>query len=1003
MSAAPDEPPDWRPRQLADADRARLLARLPEGAPWLMARILGYADQQGYTRYTSTLLEAWRLSIDGLTEAITGAAARSPRVLELTPDQELANDPATAFGLLEAQRHRARGINLAMFLGLMKYYRETYAEWIAHVGGWADADTVQRFVRRLFDRTELAYSTEWAGEAAELQLKALASANRAMANEKNQYLTLFESLSQPALLTDAAGQPTVLNHAAVVAFGGGEAGPRYYGETQAAPPLPWLTSVLAQPAEGPPLPLTLDTGLGRRQYDAHHHPMLDVSGKFAGYVVLLADVTAHRAAEARAVDEAAHHKALVDRLPAFVYQYEVGFGARYWSPHAQETLGFTEAIRRAAPGAWHDAIHPDDQPRVDAAIAAASRDAPFEVEYRIRDQHGRWRWLLDRSISVDHIGERTVIHGVAFDLTARREAELALEAERDRLTALLRLAPVAIVELSVQAGEARESPPLTPTNWVLTTANEAALRLLDVPAPAALERGLRRHWDLDVVAQLRGLVTRIIGGEALSQAPLTWPDPERESQQLLVSGARLPAPAGEARVVVLLRDVSQERAYEAQLDRLNRFDPLTGLLNRRSVVKHLADRLRSDASRPTAVVVLDLVRFGRVNDSLGHGAGDALLVAVGQRLTRALPNHAIGRLDGDTFAVVLGRLRGPEQVAAWVHRIRERLQAPFAVEAHAISLDAHYGVAIAPADARTAAELMRLAQAALAESRRVDGHGGVRYASPRLGEAARARLERETRLREALGTDEFSVAFQPQFDGRLALVGFEALARWRPDGAANIPPNEFIVMAEDCGLIDALTQRVLSLTMRQVAAWAQAGLTGFRVSINASATELHRADFADRFLQTCAAEGLSADRFEIEITESAVLRDPANARATLDRLAAAGVRVALDDFGTGHSSLANLRRLPLHTLKIDRSFVDDIETDPDDQAICRAVVALGHGLGLEVVAEGVETMGQQSFLLGLGCDVLQGFGPGRPMTGEAATAWLRGDRKPRDTGAPDAG
>jgi diguanylate cyclase (GGDEF)-like protein len=441
-------------------------------------------------------------------------------------------------------------------------------------------------------------------------------------------------------------------------------------------------------------------------------------------------------------------------------------------------------------------------------------------------------------------------------------------------------------------------------------------------------------------------------------------------------------------------DVSDRKAAELQLQHDALHDSLTGLPNRvlfQDRLEHLVRRGRRNAAT-NAVLFLDLDRFKIVNDSLGHLVGDHLLVAVADRLSMALrPGDTVARLGGDEFTMLLEDLTDHAEAEAIADRVLEGLQAPFDIADQDIYLSASIGIAMIPPGA-TGEEVIRDADAAMYRAKS-EGRGRHALFDSTLHEAALARLDVETRLRRGLSTDviaesALSVAYQPiahASDGRL--YGFEALARWRdPDGRTMVP-DEFIPVAEETGMIAQLGRLVLREACRQLAEWRELcpAADTLTMAVNISGRQLLEPAFAQDVRLALVDHRIEPVALRLEITETAASADAVAVREALEALYAdTGVRAHLDDFGTGAASLTVLRGFPGDALKIDRSFVDSMSTDPGAFHIVAAVISLAHELGMSVVAEGVETDWQLGRLRELDCEYAQGFLLARPLDAEAA-------------------
>ncbi|HET9511184.1 MAG TPA: EAL domain-containing protein [Sphingomonas sp.] len=426
-------------------------------------------------------------------------------------------------------------------------------------------------------------------------------------------------------------------------------------------------------------------------------------------------------------------------------------------------------------------------------------------------------------------------------------------------------------------------------------------------------------------------------------------------------------------------DVTEQRASADKINRMARYDTLTGLPNRLLINETLGQAMQ-EADRwgaRCAFMMIDLDRFKAVNDTLGHPIGDRLLGRVSDRLkTLVTKNEIIGRLGGDEFAVVVRDATEPAAVERLAQTIIATLSQPYEVDQHTLFIGASVGVAIGPRDGRTPEMLIRSADLALYRSK--DAGGGVFHAyEPQLHLQAEERRVLEMALRSALEKDELHLLYQPVVDGRTgSLTGFEALLRWTHADLGPISPAKFIPLAEDARLIAPIGEWVLRTACREAACWG--GYT--RVAVNVSAEQLHNPGFVAVVASALANSGLAADRLELEVTESVFMREGTGATQTLERLLDLGIRLSLDDFGTGYSSLGYLSRTRFSTIKIDRSFVEGASKGVKEAiAIIRAVVALAQSLGMTTTAEGVETEQEHILTQELGCSKVQGYYFGRPL------------------------
>jgi diguanylate cyclase (GGDEF)-like protein len=429
--------------------------------------------------------------------------------------------------------------------------------------------------------------------------------------------------------------------------------------------------------------------------------------------------------------------------------------------------------------------------------------------------------------------------------------------------------------------------------------------------------------------------------------------------------------------------VARVRSAAQETEHLSLHDPLTGLPNRLYFQQRLERRLLNDGS--AAVLLMDVDRFKEVNDTLGHDVGDRLLREVGRRLRQVERGETVvARLGGDEFAVLLG---GDDvHIEGMVSRINRDMSRPFDLGEVTLDVMASIGIASTPRDGSSAALLLRRAEVAMYDAKR--GLTGVaRYAADRDPYSSR-RLSLIGDLARAVEERTLELHYQPQaVPGSGQVTGVEALLRWNHPLWGNVPPDEFIPLAEHTGLIKPLTRLVLETAVRQCVAWREAG-TPVLMAVNISMRNLLEPELADTVARMLLQAGLPAALLKLEVTESAIVSDPERAVRALERLVDLGLQVSVDDFGTGYSSLTRLRSLPVHEVKIDRSFVRHLAERPEDRAIVRAVIGLGHDLGLRVCAEGVEDEASWRLLESFDCDLIQGYFLARPMSAEAMTTWL---------------
>ncbi len=451
--------------------------------------------------------------------------------------------------------------------------------------------------------------------------------------------------------------------------------------------------------------------------------------------------------------------------------------------------------------------------------------------------------------------------------------------------------------------------------------------------------------------------------------------------------------------VVWMLETERDRLVRAtrEIDFLSNYDPLTGLPNR----EHLGGRLELvlEEARMTGdgvgVVALDLDGFRAVNDSLGRSVGDEILRATGRRLGREVDElAAVARTGPDEFVLTVRRLADEDELRRVLDRLMATLRRPFVVQGQELFVTASAGAVLARRSGESAANLLRQAEAAL-HAVQTAGRDGYRLYTPSLGTLQADRLRFESSVRKALEVKQFVVHFQPIValeSGRL--LSFEALVRWQHPSRGLLAPDEFLGVAEAIGSLQHLEWWVLEAACRQLARWRRRGALELGMSVNLSAQRFQNPAVVARVERAIADFGLPADRLELEITEGSALQHNEPTLGVLQALRALGVRIAIDDFGIGYASLANLRRLPVDALKIDRSFVRSLGRDERDDAFVASIVTMAHGLGLPVTAEGVEREEQRATLWRLGCDAAQGFLFSPPLAADACSLLLEESRQP---------
>ncbi|VUZ23787.1 Uncharacterised protein [uncultured Comamonas sp.] len=650
-------------------------------------------------------------------------------------------------------------------------------------------------------------------------------------------------------------------------------------------------------------------------------------------------------------------------------------------------LGYTEAELHDK--TFQELLEPEDLP---AALQQHQRllvgeIREYHLEQRMRHKNGRPVWVEVNISPMWAIGQAPTYHlAVIQDITERRQMQETLRDREEQQRNILRHLPIGVSwtqengtisylnpHYAIVTGYDAETMPDLATWW------EKAY-----PDPAVREQA-HQEWD-SLAAQARA------GDGLIPPREYRITDGAGKERILEISGVQL----GNGQLVVF-QDLTQRRAAEEKITYLEYYDALTRLPNRRQLLITLQHTLARSAEQRIygAVLMLDIDHFKTVNEVKGHECGDALLQQVAERLRSSThERHTVARHGDDEFVVLLENLsRHPGEAVSLVERIGQRIlevfRAPFLLHGEPHHTTASIGIALFLGQELTAEELLKRADLAMYQAKTA-GRDTLQFYSPNMHTAMQERVQLEAQMRTSLEQGHFELFYQPQVHAR-KVIGCEALLRWRHPERGLVSPALFIPLAEDSGQILALGNWVLHTACAQLAAWSKVPLlAGLSIAINVSPRQFHQPDFVQQVLGAVAQTGADPRYLELELTESLLLQDVEDTIDKMLQLKRHGIAFSLDDFGTGYSSLAYLKRLPLDQLKIDQGFVRDVLTDANDAAIARTVVALGTSLGLDVIAEGVETAAQRDFLESNGCHIWQGYYFSRPLPAPEFADWIAG-------------
>ncbi len=672
-----------------------------------------------------------------------------------------------------------------------------------------------------------------------------------------------------------------------------------------------------------------------------------------------------------------------------------GSGDEFWDWDIRENrlyrVGASELLGGSAEASistddWRaHGVHPDDLERIQQALQQHLVGATphFASEHRVRRDSGEFIWVRSRGKIVERAPDGTPLRmaGTATNITAIREAER----ERRIASEVLRNMNEAVAVTDLEHRFVSVNPAflrMTGYDESEIIGHDSALLDSALHEPRYYDRVRERlhaqgHWQGEMWQRRRD------GQEFLCWIELTSVRDALDQH---------------SHFVAVLNDITEKKRAEQELRYLANYDTLTGLPNRTLLAERLAravTRARRQSTR-VAVLFLDLDRFKDINDSLGHAAGDRILKSAAARLQSTVRDgDTVARLGGDEFTIVLEDLPDAAAAEAVAQAVLAAFEAPLELDGRSeIVISPSIGISLYPDHAHQPTDLLKFADTAMYEAKD-RGRNTYQLYTEAMDADARTRALMVAALRRAIERDEFRLVFQPRMSliGR-HITGVEALLRWHSEDLGDVPPSAFIPLAEETGLILPIGEWVLRQACATLRDWRDRGLLDVSMAVNVSVLQFLRAPLPEQVMAILAEAGIPADRLELEVTESMVMANAEQTTAVLTRLRRQGVRLAIDDFGTGYSSLVYLKRLPIDTLKIDKEFVGDLTTDPDDEAITATIISMAHSLGLNVVAEGVETLEQLRYLREQGCDEIQGYWFAAPLERDACLRFIQQHRAP---------
>ncbi len=731
----------------------------------------------------------------------------------------------------------------------------------------------------------------------------------------------------------------------------------------------------------------------------------DEEGRAVRMIGSMMDITERKQVYDQLVESERRFATLLSNTPALVYTclHEPGWPLLFVSGYAEELTGYSpEELVVGGTVSYGGLILEEDRQRVwEDVQEAVARQERYRLQYRIKRKDGRVRIVEEYGQEGRDASGRVALEGIILDITEREEAQARLaEAETRYRTLVERMPAVTFILADDDVWSALYMSPQVETMLGYAPDEWVADRMfrLNVLHPDDRQSVLIANREAARTGNPFKMEYRVIAADGR----VVWV----RDESVLVRGEDGHALYWQG----VYLDITARKELEKQLEHQAFHDTLTGLPNRALFVDRLEHALaRSErGTGGIAVLFLDLDRFKYVNDSLGHEVGDQLLVVVGKFLQGCVrPGDTVARLGGDEFTILLEDVERPDDAVCIAERITEGLRTPFTLKQHELYITTSIGIVFSSPERNRTSDLLRSADMAMY---RAKSRGRARYEVFDISMTSLAvqQLETDNDLRRAIERDEFRILYQPYVElGTGRIVAMEALVRWEHPQRGVLLPQDFIPLAEETGLVAPIGRWVLEEACRQGRLWQRTRPDdpSARVSVNLSAKQFGQAGIVRDVADALQRTDLAADNLYLEITESTAMGDAAGTSATLRELKSLGVHLVIDDFGTGYSSLSYLKRFPVDALKIDKSFVDGLGEDEEDTAIVRAVITLAKALGIEVVAEGVETAQQVAHLWAMGCTMGQGSYFSEPLPGDAATALIaRGamfsDRWSGDFSAP---
>lgn len=1007
---------------------------LKQGESWILERLLRYARKTESSQHASATFEPWRCSLNELTKQISRQTTEYKNIPELSPLDDYAQDGLASFGIAEAQKHQAHGVTLTMFFAGLKDYRQSYRDYLEEtISASETRDAYVLFVDRCLDQMEFGIITEWAGQKDDTMIEELSPENLTRVADKITCQIICENFPHPVFLINEEGDILHVNLAAKECFS-----ELHVCDTQdcmpavAHPVFAWMRALNLREMKDKDTYVsekTLLTRQGYRCFNIFMKKSLDSRGNSFSTIITLSDITERKNTEEQFSRLARVHAVLnhtnqaivrqktVDSLFKAICQIAITNGqlkiAAINQVHPQTKTPTTVAYCGETPTAHSSQSLGSVKPNITDIVIKTERS--YICNHIQKDQKLQSRADDAKKKGIQAMGcfpifckdrlygtlnlyayEQGFFHSdivmvfeeMATDISfaldnferekQRQRSEEELWETNNKLQALYKATPLPVVAHTLGGKVLMWNPEAEKVlGW---TENETLHRLVPTLPEETIPEFLEKN-------------SRVFAGETISRLEVQRDTKDGQRRDFLLFNTPLYDSQQEIyAIMAVLMDVTDQKKDQERIAYLAHHDHLTGLPNRFFLKEHFARQVSyAQRSKTTlALCVLDLDGFKFINDLLGHPLGDALLCLIGEKLQECIRStDIVCRMGGDEFVLLFGDLEKSSDLAPMIEKICKIFSTPFDLDGHQTHITMSVGVTLYGTDGSDFDTLFKRADAAMYAAKKTGGNK-VEFYQQEIGDRIEKRFLLEKELRKAISSNALCMHYQPICTvGENKIVGAEALIRWKHALWGFVPPDQFIPNAEETNLIIPLGEWILEEVCRTIQDWDKQGVPPITVAVNISARQIFDETFPAFLSKTLQKYGLQPQRLEMEVTEGLFLENTSSVEIIMHQLKALGVNLVLDDFGMGYSSLNYLKRFRIDKLKIDRSFIRDICHDEQDATLTKTIIEMGQNLGLDSVAEGVETQEQLALLQRDQCQYYQGFLFSKPMNANGFASLLK--------------